>query len=84
MVTNLATGQVHETVDVASIHFSQIPEATVDQLLEEGGIMHCAGALMVEHPLVVPHVLRMDGTVDNVMGLAKASVLALLLEAAGC
>lgn len=37
---------------------------------------------MVEHPLVVPHVKRIDGTQDGVMGLAKLLVLKLLMEAA--
>ena len=36
---------------------------------------------MVEHPLVEPHVQRIDGTIDSVMGLKKATVVR-LLEAA--
>lgn len=38
---------------------------------------------MVEHPLVAPHVTRMDGTQDGVMGLAKALVIKLVLDSAG-
>ena len=36
---------------------------------------------MVEHPLVEPHVQRIDGTIDSGMGLKKSTV-ARLLDAA--
>ncbi len=38
---------------------------------------------MVEHPLVSPHVTRLEGTQDAVMGLSKELVKRLLLQAAG-
>lgn len=40
--------------------------------------MHCAGGLMVEHELVSPYVMKIDGTMDSVMGLSKPLVLKLL------
>lgn len=70
-------------MDTAHIHFTPIPTATVDKLLAEGDCMWCAGGLMVEHPLVVPHVTRIDGTQDSVMGLSKLLVMQLLLTASG-
>lgn len=42
----------------------------------------CAGGLMVEHPLVQPHVTRMVGALDSVMGLDKQLLLRLLCAAA--
>lgn len=36
---------------------------------------------MVEHPLVQPHLKRIDGTQDSVMGLKKETVARLLEEA---
>ena len=54
----------------------------VDALVREGQVMRCAGALMVEHPLVAPRVLRMDGALDSVQGLPKALLLRLLRRAA--
>lgn len=36
--------------------------------------------MMVEHPLVKPHVIRIDGTEDGVRGLAKALVIKLIVE----
>ena len=45
----------------------------------------CAGGLMIEHPLVAPHIARVDGALDSVMGLCKARVRSLLAEhAAAC
>lgn len=35
---------------------------------------------MVEHPLVVPHVVSMEGGLDSVMGLRKESVVKLLSQ----
>lgn len=83
LCTDLATGTTAGDVDVSTIHFTPIPEATMEALIAEGDVLYCAGGLMVEHPAVVPHVVRIDGTQDGVMGLAKALVLRLMLEAAG-
>mmetsp|Transcript_36397 Transcript_36397/g.107449 ORF Transcript_36397/g.107449 Transcript_36397/m.107449 type:complete len:222 (-) Transcript_36397:620-1285(-) len=80
---DMETGHRFEAVDVSHIHFTPIPEGVVDKLLQEGDCMWCAGGLMVEHPLVVPHVVRIEGTQDGVMGLSKALVAKLLLQAAG-
>eukprot|EP00890_Picochlorum_soloecismus_P001758 jgi/Picsp_1/2583/NSC_00814-R1_maf-like protein len=80
--TNLESGERVETVDVATILFRPIPKETVDALVEEGEIFWCAGGLMVEHPLVVPHVVDMEGGIDSVMGLKKESVVRLVIKAA--
>lgn len=64
------------------IEFSAIPEPSIAALIEEGEVFWCAGALMVEHPLVAPHVVTIKGGMDAVMGLGKASTLKVLREAA--
>lgn len=81
VVSDLRTGQTFEDVDVSVVHFNPIPAHVRDALVEEGTVFHCAGGLMVEHELVTPYIARMEGTQDAVMGLAKATVLRLLLEA---
>ena len=77
-VTDLGTGRVELEVDEAHIHFTPIPADTVDALVEEGEVFWCAGGLMVEHEMVQPHVTKIEGTMDGVMGLPKARVLGLL------
>lgn len=64
------------------IKFSPIPEDSIGKLIEEGEVLWCAGALMVEHPLVSPHVQAIHGGMDAVMGLSKPSTLKVLSEAA--
>ena len=81
--TNLDTGKRFHAIDIATIHFEPIPEENVEQLLEEGDVMWCAGGLMVEHPLVEPHVISMEGGLDAVMGMKKTTVLELLGKAYG-
>ena len=77
-VTELSTGKVELEVDVANIHFESIPEESVETLIKEGEVFWAAGGLLVEHPLVQPHVVKIEGTMDGVMGLPKARVLNLL------
>ena len=50
------------------IGFERLPESTVQQLIEEGDVMWCAGGLMVEHPLVAPHITYMHGRFQNQHG----------------
>jgi septum formation protein len=82
VVTNLASGKSYEAIDTSRVHFKAIPEETIDALIADGQCMWCAGGLMVEHPLVVPFVEKIDGTEDGVKGLSKKMVIELLLEAA--
>ena len=81
VVTDAASGEQWSNVDSARVHFGAIPAATVDALIAEGSVYQCAGGLMVENPLVQPHVTRMDGSLDNVMGLCVATLDRLLDEA---
>lgn len=81
IVTNLASGKVCRGLDLATIFFSAIPEDTVAALVKEGGCMHAAGGLIVEHPLVTPCVERIEGTIDSVQGMGKMLILRLLMDA---
>ena len=83
VVTHLTTGVVAEGLDSAAVFFGTIPEATIDALIAQGDVYYCAGGLMVESPLVAPHVARLEGGMDSIMGLGKALTARLLLEAAG-
>ena len=66
---------------MARVHFSPLPAETIESLIAEGSVFHCAGGLMVEHALVAPHVTRIEGGMDSVMGLSKATVVRLLEQA---
>jgi len=81
VLTDTLTGQQWAEVDFAKVFFSPLEEHTIDQLISQGEIFYCAGGLMVEHPLVSPHVSRVEGELDTIMGLRKATVLRLFEQA---
>jgi len=79
---NLNTGIRVLGVHTAKIHFaSELADPTLaDALLADGAAMSCAGALMVEHRLIAPHVVAIEGGVDAVMGLSSVLLRQLLQE----
>ena len=83
VITQLPSGAVAAGLDTAAVFFNSIPEATVEALVGGGDVYFCAGGLMVESPLVAPHVARLEGGMDSIMGLGKELTARLLLEAAG-
>nr|XP_043636024.1 7-methyl-GTP pyrophosphatase isoform X2 [Erigeron canadensis] len=56
LVTNLKNGFTKGDFDKVEIHFHEIPDHVIDKLLEEGLVLKVAGALIIEHPLIVPYV----------------------------
>ena len=81
-VTDLVTGErFGPLVDRATVRFDPIPTHVVDFLIDEGTCLHCAGGLMVEHPKMVALAGETKGSADALMGLSKATVGRLLLEA---
>ncbi|CAA7041675.1 unnamed protein product [Microthlaspi erraticum] len=71
VVTNLKTGFRKGGVDRVEIHFNEISEEIIEKLIEEGMVIKVAGALLIEHPLILPCVKQVVGTTDSVMGLPK-------------
>ncbi|XP_021717080.1 maf-like protein DDB_G0281937 isoform X1 [Chenopodium quinoa] len=80
LVTNLQTGFRKGEWDRVEIVFDEIPDDTIDKLIEEGAVLHVAGALIIEHPLIKPLVKQVVGTTDSVMGLPKAVTERLIAE----
>ncbi|XP_010481946.1 PREDICTED: maf-like protein DDB_G0281937 isoform X2 [Camelina sativa] len=79
-VTNLKTGLRKSGVDRVEIYFNEIPEETIEKLIEEGTVLKVAGALLIEHPLILPCVKEVAGTTDSVMGLPKELTEKLIKE----
>ena len=78
---DVARNERRVAVHEATVNFSEFPDGLVDAILAADGeiVLACAGGLMVEHPLLQPHVARVDGGVDSLMGLSTP-VLARQLE----
>jgi predicted house-cleaning NTP pyrophosphatase (Maf/HAM1 superfamily) len=83
VLAHLPSGLRTSGVDTASVYFGRTVAGSdlVDRMLREGApILGCAGGLMIEHPLVREHVVKIDGTEDSIMGLSKDLVERLLEE----
>lgn len=80
VVTNLSSGKRKYGVATSTIHFGAIPSDVIEKLLKEPMLLNCAGGLMVEHPLVQPYILRVDGSYNSLMGLCTDLLYSLLRE----
>ena len=72
---------VHE----ATVSFGEFPPTLVDDILasDDGPVvLQCAGGLMVEHPLLRPHVRGVEGGVDSIMGLSTTTLAEQLRDVA--
>mmetsp|Transcript_31736 Transcript_31736/g.53538 ORF Transcript_31736/g.53538 Transcript_31736/m.53538 type:complete len:258 (-) Transcript_31736:62-835(-) len=67
-------------VDTATIHFGDIPDDVINAIIAEGDCVHCAGGLMVEHPLLQPYIVKLEGTQESLMGLSPDLLERLLNE----
>ncbi|GLU04446.1 hypothetical protein SLE2022_215920 [Rubroshorea leprosula] len=81
VVMNLNTGFRKGEWDRVEIYFHEIPDEVIEKLIEEGAVLNVAGALIIEHPLILPYVKEVVGTTDSVMGLPKALTEKLIQEA---
>lgn len=80
VLSQVSSGRRLSTICTASIFFGDIPEETIEAILAEGEVLQCAGGLMVEHPLVQPHIVRQEGSQESLMGLCTASLQSLLSQ----
>ena len=80
VVTDVKTGIKREGVDITNIYFKKFSKDVIDSLIEEGEVMWCAGALMIEHKLVEPYIEKVEGKIDSVMGLSMDLLKKLLTE----
>ncbi|XP_047085699.1 7-methyl-GTP pyrophosphatase-like isoform X2 [Lolium rigidum] len=71
LVTDVKNGSRRGGWDKSEVYFHKIPDEVIDSLIEEGSVFYVAGGLLVEHPLTLPLVESIVGTMDSVMGLPK-------------
>ncbi|KAI3852885.1 hypothetical protein MKX03_003272 [Papaver bracteatum] len=80
LVTNLTTGTRRGEWDRVEIYFREIPDEVIEKLVDEGVVLYVAGGLIIEHPLILPFIEKVEGTTDSVMGLPKALTEKLIHE----
>lgn len=83
VVTNTETGaSVSEIVD-ATVVFKYFSDEAMEDMIEKGDALKCAGAFNVVDPYVAPYIERIDGTIEDVMGLSVEATKCLLKGARG-
>lgn len=83
VVHNTATGARAAGVDVATVRYRDIPADAVDEAVAGGrdaAVLHCCGAVMVEHPALAPYVRSMGAPLHSVMGLPEGLLRTLMLQ----
>ncbi|KAI3903191.1 hypothetical protein MKW98_031845 [Papaver atlanticum] len=80
LVTNLTTGTRRGEWDRVEIYFREIPDEVIEKLVDEGVVLYVAGGIIIEHPLILPFIEKVEGTTDSVMGLPKTLTEKLIHE----
>jgi septum formation protein len=83
VVHNTTTHAQYEGLDIARVYFKPIPDSVIQQLIDEGNIMWAAGGFIIEDPLLLPYIDRIEGTKESVMGLPLKLTDELIKKAQG-
>ncbi len=69
VVTNTASKKQVEGIDIAKVFHAPIPESIIEDFLLKGDPYSKAGGFSVRDPSLSKYVVKIDGTVDSVMGM---------------
>lgn len=78
VLTDLKSGKRVSGVETATITFRPLSEDVISQLIKGGEVFYCAGGLMIEHPLVQPFIVSVEGSMQSVMGMSTVLLQELL------
>eukprot|EP01031_Cornospumella_fuschlensis_P029420 gene29420-35511_t len=79
-ITHYPSRKQRSAIDIATVYWEPIPEATVQRVVDKGGVFSCAGGFMVEDPDLCTLVKSIDGGMDSVMGLPVNLMFGLMEE----
>ncbi len=68
--------------DIAEVHFDDLPDSAIEEYIATNNPFDKAGAYAIQHPLIRPHILKMEGRADTTIGL-PTHVLCKLLDKFG-
>ncbi len=66
--------------DIARIEFDELDDDFINKYVETGTVFDKAGAYAIQHPLVKPHVKKINGRIDTIVGLPTNLVSKFLAE----
>ncbi len=69
VVTNTKTQKRTEGLDIAMVHFKEIPDEVIHELIEKEATMRVAGGFTIDDPLLKKYVDFIEGEEDSVLGL---------------
>ncbi len=58
----------------------QLPDEVVDQIIKKGHVLHCAGGIQLEDPLIKPYIKYSEATEDQLRGMPLRLFQKLLAE----
>jgi len=80
VVFNKANGKQAEGVDVATVYFKEIPVIDIQKIVDKKYILNCGGGFMIEDPILLKHVKKIDGDIKSVMAMPPKLLTKLLEE----
>ncbi|MDP2629959.1 MAG: Maf family protein [Candidatus Uhrbacteria bacterium] len=69
VVTNTATGKRREGIDSSRVWFGLMPQAVIEQVIEDGSVFAWAGGYNIIGPLFIPYIEKVEGDPEGICGL---------------
>jgi len=70
VLINTSTGKRAEGIDISKTLLKErLPDALVDQIIEDGNIFRCAGGIQLENPIIQPFIKSSEATEDQLVGM---------------
>jgi septum formation protein len=80
VVFNNANGKQVEGIDIVPVYFNEIPESDIQTLIHQDNILHIGGGFLIEDPILLQHVKKIDGDIKSVMAMPPKLLKKLLEE----
>lgn len=80
VVTNTITGKQTEGIDRAKIRYKPSLVRVIDDLIENGDVLTCAGSFRAEDPFMLAHVDHVEGGLDSFAGMPIGLLKRLIAE----
>lgn len=80
VVYNKMTDKQTEGVDVVTVYFNEISDLDIQAMIDKNYLLDCGGGFMIEDPILLKCVKKIDGDIKSVMAMPPKLLLKLLKE----
>lgn len=80
VVVNLCDKKQREAVDIGTIYFEEIPEESMDKIIENNNLINRAGGISIDSEELKPYINAVYGNTSSIKGLPKPLVKELVKE----